>query len=156
MNEHDLVLYPARSRRIMACGLMALVALMLIWSAIVDPISDMSSRALRVGFGALAAWAAFELWRITSHGLVLSLDALKDTDGTELVKLSDIKSVQRGVFALKPSHGMLVKAHVKVSGRWRPGLYWRYGRTLGIGGMTPKATTKAFADALEMRVSSAH
>ncbi len=57
--------------------------------------------------------------------------------------------VERGVFAFKPANGVVVSLRRRGSLRWVPGLWWRTGARVGIGGMTPKGQTKAFADLLQ-------
>ena len=63
------------------------------------------------------------------------------------------RSVDRGLFAFKPSNGFVV---VLSQGGWRgwaPGLWWRLGRRLGVGGVTSAAQAKAMAEILSIEIA---
>jgi hypothetical protein len=67
-----------------------------------------------------------------------------------IAALGDIQSMDRGFFAFKPSNGFLLKLRRGAGGPrvWRPGLWWRMGGRIGIGGMTPGNQTKFMSDVL--------
>jgi len=70
-----------------------------------------------------------------------------------LTTLDNIEKVERGIFAMKPSNGFAVKLHQAPGFAFCPGLYWQMGRTLGIGGVTPRGAAKAMADGLAMHLA---
>ncbi|MEM1363368.1 MAG: hypothetical protein AAGF94_16915 [Pseudomonadota bacterium] len=85
----------------------------------------------------LAAWMAARLWQATSVRLELTAEQLQSSTGEVLCRLDEIKSIDRGVFAFKPANGFVLR--LKQGGRprhWSPGLWWRMGRHVGVGGVT--------------------
>ena len=62
--------------------------------------------------------------------------------GPSLHNLKNIARVERGLFAFKPSNGFLILLNNPMSRAWHPGLWWRFGRRIGIGGVTPQAEGK--------------
>lgn len=157
--NHDLstarmTLQPALARRVLACGLTVSLGLLVWGIAATEPDASAAGRALMVGLGALALWLAVELWRGTARGIELIDGVLQDTQGREIARVSEIAGLERGVFAIKPSQGMVLRLRTPGPVAWVPGLWWRLGRRVGIGGMTPKAQTKALAETLEALIGA--
>lgn len=101
-----------------------------------------------MGVAALAVgWALF---KATARCVELRESGLYDTDGTCLAAMEDIQRVDRGVFAFKPSNGFLMRTYSSQSLIWRPGLYWRLGRRLGVGGITRASEGKQMADIISI------
>lgn len=101
-----------------------------------------------LGVGAI--WMAERMRRATSSAIELTSTVLRDSDGTVIARVEDIEHMDRGVFAFKPSNGFLLRTKAG-TGRdrvWRPGLWWRMGRRIGIGGMTPGRQTKYMSEAI--------
>lgn len=85
----------------------------------------------------LATWMAVRLWQATATRLELTSEQLQSGSGEVLCRLDEIKSIDRGVFAFKPANGFVLR--LKKRGRprhWSPGLWWRMGRHIGVGGVT--------------------
>ena len=92
---------------------------------------------------AASLWLADAMRRATTRGLELTRTELRDTDGQVLAPLSEIQSVDRGFFAFKPSNGFLIRTARKTGPRtWHPGVWWRMGRTIGVGGVTAASQSK--------------
>lgn len=72
--------------------------------------------------------------------------------GRPLALMEDIQEIERGMFALKPSNGFVVRLKTKAAPAWAPGLWWRTGRRLGVGGVTSAGAAKAMADLLALRL----
>ena len=96
--------------------------------------------------GAASLWAATAMQRATAHTIELTATELRDTSGEVLAELENIQSIDRGVFAFKPSNGFLLRLKQPATRLWRPGLWWRFGRQVGVGGMTPGPQTKFVAE----------
>lgn len=81
---------------------------------------------------------------------------LRDGDGTVIARVADIEALDRGVFAFKPSNGFLLRtaAGTQDGNVWRPGLWWRIGRRVGIGGMTPGSQTKFMSEIISAMMAS--
>jgi len=108
--------------------------------------------ALMVSGGALI-WAAGAIWRATRHRIELTEAGLFDAGGRAICAMDDIRDVERGVFAFKPSGGFVVRLRRAPGRGWAPGLWWRFGRQVGIGGVTPAAQGKVMADILALHLS---
>lgn len=132
MNGSQLELRASTPRRIIACGVLGVIAGMFWWSAAQDTDMAGAARALMAGIGALWLWGAFELWRGTARWLVLSEAGLADSTGVEIAPLEQILAVERGMISMKPSHGMVLRLAASGAPRWVPGLWWRLG-TRGRG-----------------------
>ena len=98
-----------------------------------------------IGGGSI--WLAEQMRKATAGRLELTRSGLREQSGLEVVHLDNIKAVERGMFAFKPSNGFLIRTHKPVGGRaWRPGLWWRMGRRIGVGGITSAGQAKFMAD----------
>ncbi len=103
---------------------------------------------LVVGGGAI--WMADFMRRATEGTIELTAHVLRGSDGTLIARVEDIEHIDRGVFAFKPSNGFLLRTKPGTGADrvWRPGLWWRMGRRIGIGGMTPGNQTKYMAEVI--------
>jgi hypothetical protein len=151
-NAHgeDEVLAVARAsagRRILGLTSLAGLGVLLIYVAFASP-PTLLWQVFLIGIGAGAIWVADAMRRATASWVELTQTGLRDADGTVIAHLADIEGLDRGFFAFKPSNGFLMKIRTKSSNHWRPGLWWRLGRRIGIGGMTPGNQTKYMAEAL--------
>ena len=68
-------------------------------------------------------------------GLVLTEQELVDTSGRLLTRIEDIHRVERGFLAFRPSHGFSLHLKTSQPRAWAPGLWWRFGRPIGVGGV---------------------
>lgn len=102
---------------------------------------------------ALAVWVlAVQMWRATALSVELHENELRDSAGTVLVRLENIEMVERGSFALKPSQGFVLRTATPGPFSWRPGLWWRIGRRVGVGGVVPASRTKQMVAMLSARL----
>lgn len=140
------VVAASAGRRVL--GLASLCALggMMLYIAFTNPM-DVVWRLFLILCGGGAIWLAEIMRRGTASRVELTRDAVRDADGTIIARIEDITGMDRGVFAFKPSNGFLLKTS-KATGpnMWRPGLWWRIGRRVGIGGMTPGNQSKFMAE----------
>ncbi|WP_425044003.1 hypothetical protein [Primorskyibacter sp. S87] len=102
-----------------------------------------------IAVGVISLWAAMRLWQATSLRIELTDTELRCSDGTMIAEVADIVAMDRGFFAFKPSNGFLIKTGSACGARtWRPGLWWRMGRRIGIGGVTPGSQTKFMSETI--------
>jgi hypothetical protein len=101
-----------------------------------------------LGCAILAAFLADRLRRATADRLELTREELRTASGRHLARVENVKGVDRGAFAFKPSHGFLVKLKEPEGGGWAPGLFWQRGRLLGVGGVIGGGETRAMAEIL--------
>lgn len=92
------------------------------------------------------------MWRVTETSIELTQAGLTDSNGRVLCLFDDIEKVDRAVFAVKPSNGLLLRLKTAQPTAWVPGLWWRHGQRLGIGGIVAARDTKAMADAITMQM----
>lgn len=141
-------LEPSAGRRIFSLVALAGLGALLLQIALARPPQHLGWQVFLLVLGGLCIWLAVTLWQATARGLVLREDGLWEVGGRRLAALEDIASVDRGIFAFKPSNGFLVTLARPLPRAWAPGLWWRFGRRLGVGGTTPGAGARAMADAL--------
>lgn len=99
--------------------------------------------------GLAAFWLARGLWLSTAGHVALTDAGLVDHRGHVLAALDEIADIDRSTFAFKPSNGVLVKLKHKAKPAWAPGMWWRHGKRLGIGGVTASADGRLLADLLK-------
>ncbi len=139
-------------RRVLGIGLMCALAVMVIYVAIKTP-PALGWQIFLVVMGAGSLMVAKEMRKSTASVLELTQDELRDTSGTVLVRLEDVVSIDRGAFAFKPSNGFLLRLSKPYPRGWRPGLWWRGGKRVGVGGMTPGRQTKYMSDIIAVMLA---
>lgn len=98
---------------------------------------------------ALFLMAAYRSYRERHAHLLLADDGLRNHRGELLVGYDEIERVHRGLFALRPAQGLAISLRTPHQAAFVPGLYWRFGRRIGIGGATQPGSTRAFAEHIE-------
>lgn len=101
-----------------------------------------------MAFGAAVLVLAEKLRRATLLTIELTADEIRDSSGRVLARVDNIKSVDRGVFAFKPSNGFMLILKSGTGSAWAPGLWWRVGRMVGIGGVTRDVQSKIMSELL--------
>jgi hypothetical protein len=137
---------PRASRRIAAVGMTAVLGFLLLLIAGTRPPEDLEWLAFLVVFGAGCLWAAWRIWEASSRVIELTRVELREAGGRVLCAIEDVEKVDRGVFAFKPAGGFLVRLKHPHGRVYAPGLWWRFGRTLAVGGVTARSDAKQVAD----------
>lgn len=155
MNEerNDQVLAritPSVPRRFFALGVLALLGFLLVYLAFSMPSGSGLVSGMLVVFGVVALVLCAHMYRATGRSLILTQEELRDSDGTVIARLRDIERVDRGAFAFKPSNGFLLHLATPQARRWEPGLWWRLGRRVGVGGTISGAEGRNMADILSV------
>ena len=96
--------------------------------------------------GACTIGLAAALWRATAGHVVLTEAGLFDHRGICLAHRADIAAVITAPFAFKPSNGFTLRLHRPQARAYAPGLYWRWGRRVGIGGVPAGRAARLMAD----------
>jgi len=143
-----VVLSVSPVRRVLAALSMGIFGAFLIWIALGLPDPDPLTRALLATAGLAMLWQGYRQYRVMGRSLILTRRRLTDSSGRILADLDQIASVDRGVFALKPTSGFVL--HLKEPGprAWAPGLWWRIGRRIGVGGATNGRAARDMADVI--------
>lgn len=137
----------ASGRRIFGVVMLVLLALMTGYIALFHP-PKLGYAIFLLVIAGLSIWQALRLQAAGAVDLRLTQSGLFDSSGACLAMFDDIAAVDRGMFAFKPSNGFLLKLKAPGPRAWRPGLWWRIGRRIGVGGMTSAPQTKIMADIL--------
>ena len=124
---------------------MALLGLLLIYVTFAEP-PALGWQAFLLVVGTASLWCADAMRRATSSVVILTESEMRDGDGTLIARVDDIEALDRGFFAFKPSNGFIMTLNSKAKNSWRPGRWWRVGRRVGVGGMTPAHQSKNMSE----------
>lgn len=156
MQDKDRVLvrlHPSAPRRWLGTLMLAVLGGILLWVAMARPPEALGWRLFLLVLGGLALWTGVRLWQTTARGLELTASELRETDGgVVLARMEDIVSVDRGPFAFKPTAGFAVHLRSPGARAWAPGLWWRIGRRIGVGGVTHRHEGRLMAEILDDRL----
>ena len=153
MSQIIVTLTPSPIRRVLATGVLVATAALMLWVLVASPPGDLGWAVFLAVFAALLLWLAVKLWQATERALELREEGLFDSDGRCLASMENIVSVDRGVFAFKPSGGFIVSLKQARGRGWAPGLWWQFGRRVGVGGVTPASQGKVMAEVLQIRLA---
>ncbi|WP_116132016.1 hypothetical protein [Tropicimonas sp. IMCC34043] len=123
--------------------------------ALLDPVS-LVIRGGMLGLGALVIWLGTRLALLGGRGLELTAEELREASGRRIASVARIAAVDRGALALKPSNGFLLHLSEPEPGgiAWAPGLWWRIGRRVGVGGLASAAEARGMAEILAALVEA--
>jgi len=142
----DVRLSASAPRRFLGVAMLSVLGALLVYLAFSMPAGI--GQIVILLCGAFALSAAVILHRATGQVLVLTREALQVEGGPVLAQVADMVKVERGAFAFKPSNGFLLTVARPQPRGWAPGLYWRMGRRIGVGGVTGAPQSKAMAEAI--------
>lgn len=144
------------ARRMSAVVVLGALGLIHFWILLTTPPVAVIGKVFLLAVGVLVLYGAYRVWVSTSRDILLTPDELREEGGRVLCRIEDIDHVQRGAFAFKPSNGFVVvlKDTVPRERAWAPGLWWRIGRRIGVGGVTSPGAGKAMADVLSARLTN--
>lgn len=144
---------PSPARRAFATGVLGGLGVLLELLAFLRPPAALPLQLMLIVLGAVVLVLCLRLYAATGRGLVLTEEALTDTDGRVVARLDEIRKVERGIFAFKPSNGFVLQLADRKPGAWAPGLWWRMGRRVGVGGVISGAEGRAMADLIGATVA---
>ncbi|NDR59618.1 hypothetical protein [Aliiruegeria sabulilitoris] len=141
---------PSAPRRILGIVVLCTLGASLVYLGIVKPPAELHWQVFLIGLGGLTLFLAEKLRRATENSLELTAEELRETTGRVVVRVEDVVAIERGAFAIKPSNGFLLRVSVSSpdGSHWAPGLWWRVGKRIGVGGITAAAETKTVAEIL--------
>jgi hypothetical protein len=140
---------------VVATGMIAALGALILWIAVAQPPAALGWRLFLIGSGAATLWLAVRLWQATGIVLELTGVELREAGGRSIARIDEIEAVNRGVFALKPSNGFTLVLRRAPGAVWAPGLWWRLGRRVGVGGVTGRFDGRRMADTLSVAVEAA-
>ena len=136
-------------RRWMGIGMLDLLGGLLIYVAFATPPATIGWQVFLLILGAAGLYVAEKMRRATELVIQLTAQGLYDNTGAVIAAIDEIAGVSRGTFAVKPSNGFTIRLNTGGARAWQPGVYWRFGKRVGIGGVLPGAQTKFMAEMLE-------
>jgi hypothetical protein len=154
MQDVRFILRPSRARLWFALAALAGAGLAFVWIGVVLAEAGPGLRAVAVVAGGLLLWGLARLHDAGGRALVLTDAGLSDTRAGPICAIADIRGVERGVFALKPARGFALRLAAPARRRWVPGLWWRTGRTIGVGGLTGSGETRVLAEMIAAMVAA--
>lgn len=152
----DLILAqlaPSPARKTFAAAVLYGLAGFLFLLSVMAP-GAMLARVVLLLCALLSLYVAERQRKTWTQRLILTAEGLVVDDGTEIAKLSEIASVDRGAFAFKPSNGFLLRLKTRHARAWHPGLWWRSGKRVGVGGITSAAEGKFMAERIALLITN--
>ena len=138
-------------RAIFAYGVLFVLGALVIYATLMQPPSG-GWMIFMLGFGGLMIWVAEKQRRAAKLEILLTADEVVDSQGRLLARLDDITSVSRGALAIKPSNGFTLVTRDRAPRAYVPGMWWRIGRRVGVGGITGAGQTKFMAEQIALRI----
>ncbi len=140
---------PEALRWIMLAAIVALFAMTLM--AAIDLMARSTFPAVILAlFAAAIGWFGQALFFTKARAVIFEEGRLYDDSGIEICHVDDVSELEKGLHLFKPSSGFVLKLKSKQTLAWSPGLWWRIGHRVGVGGATPGRRAKAMADAIMM------
>ncbi|MCR9107764.1 hypothetical protein [Marivita sp. XM-24bin2] len=144
---------PRGPRRVVGIFMLLMLGGLVLYLAFVAPPAHVLWQVFLIGMGLVSLWFAHRLQVATRRKLWLTETALTDSEGTVLARVEDIVAVNRGAFAIKPSNGFTLTLKNPAPRAWQPGLWWRLGRRVAVGGVTPGSQARPMADIIAVIVA---
>ncbi|WP_108816192.1 hypothetical protein [Loktanella sp. Alg231-35] len=141
----------SQGRRWFAYGVLFLLGAFVIYTTLARP-PALHWMVFMLVFGVAMLLLAEKLRRATTQVITLTETEVRDSTGALLAEISEIEAVARGAFALKPSNGFTLVLKSKKPRAWAPGLWWRVGRRVGVGGVTAAGQSKFMAEQIALRI----
>jgi len=146
------VIHSSMGRRILGIGSLYALSLMVIYVALTQP-PEIGWQLFLLIMGGGSIWIAERMRKATGNALELTEHELRDTSGILIARVEDMVSLDRGAFAFKPSNGFLIRLSSGQRRTWRPGMWWRIGSRIGVGGMVPGPQTKFMAEMISAMIA---
>ncbi len=153
MSEPLVTLQISQFRRLFGVGMLGGLGIVLLYVAATS--ADRGTVGL-IGlliFGGLILWASFRMYNATAETLTLTREGIFSSTGQTICELENIASTDTGFFAFKPSNGFSILLKTPLKRGWCPGLWWRFGKRIGIGGVTSPGQGKAMSNMISMLLS---
>lgn len=146
-------IWASTPRRFIAASALLWLGGLVLYIAFATPPAQLAWQGFLILVGLACLFLLQTMWRATTKVLVLTEEALMEEGGEVIARVEDIVRVDRGMLAMKPSNGFSLVLREPGPRCWRPGLWWRLGRKVAIGGVTSGAQTRPMADALAVMIA---
>lgn len=147
-NEVIGFIAPRPARRITGVAVYGLLGMILIYIAAAFPPAHPGWLIFLLGMGAGCMYLSWRMWEVSGQVLELTRTELREQGGRVLFTIAEVASVDRGFFAFKPANGFLIRLKERNTRPrvYAPGLWWRSGKTVMVGGVTSGRQAKSVAD----------
>ncbi|WP_112322243.1 hypothetical protein [Oceanibium sediminis] len=144
--EPIAVLSVSAPRRVFSALVQGGLGVLLISLGLSLPEPSLAATGALLIFGLGALYLTYRMYRATARDIILTRQELRDSTGELIAPLEQIASVDKGFFAFKPSNGFLLRLAEPAPRAWVPGVWWRMGTRVGIGGATNGKAARDMAD----------
>lgn len=136
-------------RRSIGAGALFLLCIVVLWHGYQK--YSASGDGLGLILLALAGiYGALRFWQRSAIGLVLTPTELREAGGRRLVCVADIVAVERDAFGIiRPANGFVIVTRDSLPAAILPGIWWRFGKRIGVGGLTGAGEGKAMVELLQ-------
>ena len=136
-------------RRLIGIGALFLLCMIPLWHGY-DNYSETGKGLTLNLLGLTGLFGALRIWQSSRTELELTPSELRETDGRQVVRVADIVKVDREAFGvLKPTNGFVIITRKSMPLVVSPGIWWRFGKRIGVGGLTGAGEGKAMAELLQ-------
>ncbi|MEM6609343.1 MAG: hypothetical protein AAF689_12250 [Pseudomonadota bacterium] len=125
----------------------------ILWLAVQQPAQSAPFLGLLLVIALVCLGLAYRAWRATATYLELTPEVLREATGRELCQLADVARVESSLLSWKPAGGFAVHLKTPAGRAWAPGLWWRLGRRVMVGGATNSGEAKAMADLMRIELA---
>lgn len=154
MSEVMMTVKASRPRLLFGTVLQGVLGALLIHVAFSNPPAAMLWQLFLIVLGALVLWNAVSTWKAGQRTIELTDEVLRDSTGAVICRTDEIEQVSRGALAFKPARGFALLLREPGRRVWVPGLWWRIGRRVGVGGITTAAETRIMAEMIEAMIAA--
>lgn len=144
----------APARRFVAMALSALIGLWMIYVGLWLDVPSTLWRAGLVAVGGLALVQAVRIRAIAVPGIELTATELREIGGRRIAALDGVVEVQRSFGLFKPMNGFVLHLAAPARAAMVPGVWWRFGRRVAVGGMLPRGGARQIALRMEAQVKA--
>ena len=96
----------------------------------------------------IAFWFKRFLSQYSNVGFLINKMGLYDLHENLICRISDIQRVDSSPYTFKSANGFIIILKEKTSFQLVPGLYWRLGRRISVGGLISKNESKLLSTAV--------
>ncbi len=120
---------------------------------IFDSFAGVGAAAIMLVMACACFWAAERMRAAAGVEVLLTADQIVTSTGLVLADLDNVLGVNRGALSVKPSTGFTLMTKTPQPRSWCPGVWWRFGRRVGIGGITGAGAAKFMAEQIALHVA---
>ncbi|MEM0977526.1 MAG: hypothetical protein AAGJ34_08330 [Pseudomonadota bacterium] len=154
MSDQETVLFAPISagRYWFGIACLSLPALFIVFALSQGVVTRLWAMGFLMAIASAFLWAAYRMYSVPRAGLLFDGRVLRTEDGLVVAALTDIDVVQTGIFAMRPSNGFSLIMKEADHLPTRPGIFWRQGKMIGIGGILAAAETRAIGRLMQAKL----